>query len=422
MEEFVHKRCRELVAQKLGRGNSEHWIDQDYKVLREEIHKETNILISVNTLKRYFGKVNTSGNYDPQRETKNALAQYIGFQDWYSFEDQEITETGKIESLRPQPERRWTNSGKKVEGKPAVLIVAIVTIALLGFAAVFFWSSNDEKVPKWTFSILNPVDTAPFTLYTKFKLEESEQDSFSIDGFTKMNLKQKDSILSTYVSSPIYTWLILKYKNKELKKIPFHALSRGWETFFQQTIGKNRSFVEPAFVLDANGIGIKKEWFINNRGDSSSFAQQISNFKNFDLEGDYFSCEFEASVYGRPELCNFVGIRFFGAYKHLEYRITSKGCAHFNYVNLSELYLDGINNEFSKIHIFKNQRVKTRLECKNKQVSLFINGIQVFSGAYKSPVGKIKGISVQFNGFGKFHAFKAWNEKGSLVENEEFGK
>jgi hypothetical protein len=86
------------------------------------------------------------------------------------------------------------------------------------------------------------------------------------------------------------------------------------------------------------------------------------------------------------------------------------------------LYLDGINNEFSKIHIFKNQRVKTRLECKNKQVSLFINGIQVFSGAYKSPVGKIKGISVQFNGFGKFHAFKAWNEKGSLVENEEFGK
>ncbi len=94
---------------------------------------------------------------------------------------------------------------------------------------------------------------------------------------------------------------------------------------------------------------------------------------------------------------------------------------HVNYINLSELYLDGINNDFSKIHIFKYQKVKTRLEYKNKQVTLFINGVQVFSGAYKSPVGKIKGISVQFNGFGKFHAFKAWNEKGSLVENEVFG-
>jgi hypothetical protein len=194
LEEFVYKKCRELVAQKLGRGNSENWIDQDYKILREEIHKETNILISVNTLKRYFGKVNTSGNYDPQRETKNALAQYIGFQDWYSFEGQEMPENEKNENLKLKPERQWTNSGKKVEGKPALLIIAIVTLALLGFVALFFWSSNEEKVPSWTFSILNPVDTAPFTLYSKFKLEESEQDSFSIDGFTKMNLNQKDSI------------------------------------------------------------------------------------------------------------------------------------------------------------------------------------------------------------------------------------
>lgn len=86
MKQTLHDICREKISQRFGKGEPALWTDSSFKQLSLEIGKDASLLISHSTLKRYFGRVQMPEAYDPQRETKNAFALYIGYQNWEDFE------------------------------------------------------------------------------------------------------------------------------------------------------------------------------------------------------------------------------------------------------------------------------------------------------------------------------------------------
>jgi hypothetical protein len=51
--------------------------------------------ISPDTLKRLFGKTKTYRSYNPQLETKNALALFIGYEGWEDFKKRQPVLTGE---------------------------------------------------------------------------------------------------------------------------------------------------------------------------------------------------------------------------------------------------------------------------------------------------------------------------------------
>jgi hypothetical protein len=67
-----------------------------------------------------------------------------------------------------------------------------------------------------------------------------------------------------------------------------------------------------------------------------------------------------------------------------------------------------------------NKWVVIRIESKDKKVRSFINGKQVFSSQYPGKANWLKAISLKFNSFAKVDYVRLWNEKGELVENEDF--
>jgi hypothetical protein len=86
MSELLYiSKCLRLVEQRVNRGSSEHWTSGDYKLLQKLVFDASSIHLSIQTLERLYGKLKIHKNYNPQTDTKNALALFLGYEDWEDF-------------------------------------------------------------------------------------------------------------------------------------------------------------------------------------------------------------------------------------------------------------------------------------------------------------------------------------------------
>lgn len=91
------KRCLVAVEEQAALGPSDKWKQREYEELSAQILRKTNTLLSVSTLKRIWRLEVTNR---PQRSTLDALTQYIGEENWYSFV-QQTEEKDRTEETGP---------------------------------------------------------------------------------------------------------------------------------------------------------------------------------------------------------------------------------------------------------------------------------------------------------------------------------
>ena len=73
---------------------------KDFDLLSLRIYDRTNILLSVSTLKRFWGYVakNDETRGEMRKSNLNALAAYVGFADWDAFCNRKVTDDAKESS------------------------------------------------------------------------------------------------------------------------------------------------------------------------------------------------------------------------------------------------------------------------------------------------------------------------------------
>ncbi|WP_431213238.1 hypothetical protein ACQ86N_47840 [Puia sp. P3] len=82
-QEAAIGRCRSLIEDSLGWGDTASWTNDDFSTLSERLFEETGVRLSVSTLKRVWGKVKYDSS--PTLATLNTLARYAGFEGWRDF-------------------------------------------------------------------------------------------------------------------------------------------------------------------------------------------------------------------------------------------------------------------------------------------------------------------------------------------------
>ena len=78
-------RLKLAIESKLGWGTSENWSTKDFQNLSKYIEEATGVLLSVTTLKRFFGKVNAETS--PSSSTLDTLSVFLGYQSWLAFSE-----------------------------------------------------------------------------------------------------------------------------------------------------------------------------------------------------------------------------------------------------------------------------------------------------------------------------------------------
>ncbi|HEY5917058.1 MAG TPA: hypothetical protein VIU13_06640 [Chryseolinea sp.] len=163
--------CRQRIEEKVGWGPGNEWQNQDFEALSKRILKETKVSLSVSTLKRVWGKVRYDGN--PTTATLNALAQFVGYEDWRTF-----ASNGNSTPSNPKSAKvPWKISFSKT-------LKAILAIAALGLG-VFLFSVMQSRPKRLeykniTFSSQPTAKAVPNTVVFNYNAKDSNADSVFI--------------------------------------------------------------------------------------------------------------------------------------------------------------------------------------------------------------------------------------------------
>lgn len=409
--------CCKKVAHQIGEKSISEWKNSDYIKLSGLLHRKTKVHLSENTLKRIFGKLKKPTRYYPQKATRDALAQFIGFRDWYEFE-----------LLHPVTERENSTvhaaPSIPVKPKPNYTLYFIFAFFIIAVSTgVYYFFKNDE-VRNVKLVCLNPEGKSPhsaiFKLGVKGKLSD-ELSNFVID-FGDGRLKQSnfsDSTANHYYETPGRYFPLLYHKNTIIDTAYVYLQSKGWDIIATMQNDSTRVYpilkrlstmhdyhVTSRDALDA-GVDTSKTFFV-------SFA----NVKPTQISADNF--EFNAGITTSAERpgvrCSQVDLVFYGERDKHFLSIIKPECTVWGSYKFSEVKKTGQKDDLREFGHDLTNGGQVKLRVEKQQVILFINGRKIFKTKYRTPIGKLMGFKVVFAGIGSFKNFSL----ADLTTGEKF--
>jgi hypothetical protein len=253
-----------------------------------------------------------------------------------------------------------------------------------------------------------------------YEITSDFEDSvfLGVGGTSFLLPKDKNNFVHS-LHRPIYSFVYLRSRKKQIRAIPIKAYSLDLEAFYEN--GKQLLHIPKDQFLENGLAGLRKDFFSTNRLDSSDFYSSFIKVKDYEIDGDNFSFETRYRVEKSAKPCQYFQVKIFADSGHHEMEIHNQGCAQYNFVAPAELYFGGKFENLTKLSPKESGTWhELEMESRNKVFSLFMDRKKKFSIPYKKTMGRISVLKMQFNGFGQIDFYRIRNEKGEIVEAEEF--
>lgn len=406
--------CCQKIAEQVGVKPIAEWTNGDYIKLSGLLSRKTKIHLSESTLKRIFGKSKTSSRYYPQKATRDALAQFIGYRDWYEFEFR-----NQVSATPPMPVKELPLEEPPVirNSKPHntwVVLAAFLAIAFILLIIVLKPKGTNEPVIKdIKLLCVNPEGLTPHSAIFKLAVKGSLPDSMDrfsinfIDG--RPHTRFTDSVVSHYFEVPGRYYPLLLYKDKVIDTGYVYLQTKGWSI-----TGYNQNDTTRVYPVNVPGIGKEntigisaKEAFSAGVDTLHTFFIAFTNIKPSTISGDNFelSLHIKASV-GRPGVrCSQADISIFGENDVHAIGIIKPECVTWTSYKFSENYKNGHKYDLRPLGHDLSNGGDLKLLVKDKHVQLMVNSQLVFETDYKTSIGKVMGVKITFSGLGNFKDF-----------------
>lgn len=406
------EKCKKAIEDKLNWGSSTSWLNYDFERLNEQIFAETNVQLSVSTLKRIFGKASYTSS--PSLTTLNTLAQFIGFANWRDF----------TKNLAPQPtiiEPQVVVPPMAIPAKPLLntnnrkyfiygIISTLAIISLIGFM------TQTEKQPldpgKFGFSA-NKVVTEGLpnsVVFTYDATAAKPNDSvFIVQTWDTRRKKQVDRNLhhhSAIYYYPGYFRTKLLVNNEVVKRHDLQIKTDNWLALLEPTQdAKIPLYFTKQEVLKGHEISVDKDLLKKYGLTLQPELPRVRLFNQTDL-GDLMSDNFIFETVLKNDFTEGTG-----ACQQVQILIQCKDdviiiplCAKTCIGNIS-LYACGKDVEskdadLSGFGCDLSQWTKLRVETQNKEMTFFVNDKKVHTLNFPNNATGIVGLQYRFGGVG----------------------
>ncbi|TAE32035.1 MAG: hypothetical protein EAZ91_06175 [Cytophagales bacterium] len=417
-EEDVWARCRRLVEQKVGWGNSDHWQNRDFEQLSEQILAETGVSLSVTTLKRLWGRVRYDSSPNPT--TLDTLAQFVGYDNWRTLRVHDsaghpmpveplIEQT--FQPMQQAPPTGLTPKATQITatnyGRWAVagLVGLVVLIAII-------WGYRKRNTTLYVGAVSfasRPVARGiPNTVVFDYDARDSNADSVFIQQSWDPTLRFRvDKAGRQYTSTyyyPGYFRAKLVLNDSIVREQDLFISSGGWlgtvevgqiplylpKKRVQKPTGEVS--VTPA-DLQTVGVALTDKAPVVNlfRVDSS----QLANGERFVFETAV------RSTYNRGDaVCQPVEIMLLCTMGVHAIPLSVPGCVGELQLRTGHQSISGKTTDLSGFGVDFSNWVPVRYEVANKRVRIWINQKQVYEGPLNESPGRVMGLRYRFKGTG----------------------
>lgn len=410
-EQELIARCLLQIEEKLGWGSSSGWHSDVFSELSEAIQQETKVLLSPTTLKRVWGKINYKSS--PSISTLNTLSQFIGFENWRAFKNNQAQ----------------NKTLKKPLVNMSVVFSLAAGIALL-FITLFSTIGTDEHglttedISKIKFSSRTVTNAMPNSVIFDFDISNIKSDSVYIQQYwdanktIKINTKQKQATGIYYF--PGYFRAKLVIDGTVVKQHDLFIKSNGWSASIDyDPIPKYvepKNFINDGLLLDDALISEIQH----------SDTPLISSFHFIEdlgtISADNFSLETTLKNIYRDKwaVCQMTYIYIIGTKGVIIIPFTIPGCVSNINVMLNDVYYKGKEHDLSTFGIDLSSPKNIKINVTEQQLRVFVEDEQIFSGTYTKPVGKLVGIRYKFVGAGLIKHTKIIDSNGNTIMDNNF--
>lgn len=398
--------CCKKVAEKISKKPIAEWVNSDYIKLSVALARQTKITLSENTLKRIFGKLKTTTRYFPQKATRNALAQFIGYRDWHEFELATLVTTPAEQTVNCRQDFKSKNY-KKLIG-----LIFLVALLASGTVVLFLMWKPSHKNTKLV--VLNTVGKTPHSaLFTLKPKSKSADDNFTINfkDHRVATAKFNRSVLTHYYELPGVYYPTLNLKEKPIDTGLVILNTNGWTATISTPADTSR--VYPVELKDNSPMALTMADIYRAGIDTSNtFYTHYANIKPTTINGDNFS--FSGDLQTSPNRagirCSQVTLQFFGQTDYHALRIIKPECVSWTYYKFGEKSEQGEKSDLRALGYDLTTGKNIKISVSQKQVKVYINHNLIFKTSYTQRIGNLSGLSIAFAGLGKINNIKV-NDK-----------
>lgn len=425
--------CRVLIEEKLGWGSSENWSNQDFEQLSEQLAEETGVTLSSTTLKRVWGRVKY--NSAPTSTTLNALAAYIGYQNWRHYQnvkhdlqpvEAESNNTPFIQSgptfepvqtrEQPRTHRLWWTA------------VALL-VALIGILAFIQTAPKPLLASDYVFSS-RPVTTGiPNSVVFNYEASASHTDSVFIQQSwdpKRRQLVPKNGRQHTSIYYyPGYFRAKLVIGKQIVQEHDLIIPSEGWHVAVRQEpvpVYFNSSEAIHDGVLHLPAAVIQQKNISMQPTLPDVQYRYVQNLNGLMNDNFVFETRLKNDYKQGSAACQNVNLMILCRNEMFSIPLTAKGCVGNIGLYLAEHEAHSTTSDLSAFGADLSQWVTVRCEVKNKHLRLLINGKKAYEATLtNNPVG-IVGISYNFEGTGSVDYTRFSRPNGEVVFEDNFNQ
>ena len=412
-ESDIIQECLKEIEIKTGWGNYTLWKVSQYEELSDLIWAVSKIRISSTTLRRLFGKIKTEKiDYIPQIETKNALAIYLGFDNWYKY----------LESKKPKTRNR----------KPIISLASVFIFIACG-VVIYTIFNTKTTIPKYTFKHLQTAEnTVPNDVVFNYDVSKFEEDVFIDFGdkiiptkgkmiFVKKLLPKDKSVISHTYRTPRPCKAFLVYKDEKIDSISLFFKTTKWEAFVEQK-ELILKYSEDEIISDGK-LTVNQIPFCDQGIDcKTKYRLYYWNSENFNLDLDNFKLitNFRSQEFRNRIEFNVVQISLWGENRRILLTFTNKGFQDKVTIQLSEKRLKGEDHNLLNFRIKLDQWNKLEIGNKDKKIKVLLNNKLILKDEYSASLGKLKAISYEFHASGQIDDLIMWDKNNKVVYDNKF--
>ena len=418
--------CRKQIETKLGRGDSAHWTTSDFGRLGEEVFEQTGISLSVNTLKRIWGRIDYRSVPNPT--TLNALAGYLGYANWHTFGLAQAEPIPLPESFPDEAPPLTTPYRFKPSLVWSAGLLMGLSIALgLAFSLRSPTHINADEAARYRFSSRVVAEGLPNSVIFDYDATAARTDCVAIqqswDPARRFAVDPTQHRVSSLYYYPGFFRAKLVVDGRVVQEHPLMIRTQGWLPLVErepvpvyykpEQARRNGMLSLDVAQLQASSINLQPTppWVsyfqVGNWGRVSS--------ENFTLETELKNDYHEGSA-----ACQHTELVMLCEDNAIILPFSRPGCVSGLTLHAVDQHLEGATTDLSAFGCDFSQWVKVRCEVKNKHMRVFINNKPAYQLTFHSTAGALIGLRYRFEGTGSVNYIRLVDNTGKTIFSDDF--
>nr|WP_299342429.1 hypothetical protein [Allomuricauda sp.] len=417
------EKVKKKIATEANLVETKAWSQKDFEFLSFFIEEKTGCRLSVSTLKRIW-----SNDYQrlPHISTLDALSTVAFDKNWQHLKSASIT---NLNAKKAGSFKKISVGQKKSYRKIAIgllLVIPTVLILIGGATAIQKGQSKKTEVTEVSFGHTKTLENQlPNTVVFQYDIEAIDADRFflqqSWDRSRRVEIFKGARERTDIYYVPGYFTAKLIADEEVIKEMPVHITYKNWFIAARQPMSNIVTFDKDLW-LRKDYLGIDAETLGSKGIDvNRNFQLAYYHVKHFGVDGDNLTYQASFKMDSLENVdCPIMNIHLQGTNGYYWIMIGNKGCGSELSQRIGDKFHDGKTQDLTKLTTNMYQWNEFEIRTVDKNVHIAVNGSEVLSTSYKTPIDEIMEISYFFNGMGLIDNVELRDGQEEIKFSDEF--